>query len=458
MIMSSHTAESIVEESGKSLFQDKTLPISIFNNEDVFDHELKSVFYYPWQYLGHESEIPDPGDYVKRYIARDPVILVRDEEGDINVFYDSCRHRGSEVCQSEKGNTSHFRCPYHGWTYKNTGELIGIPERPRVYDKLDESEWGLISLPKVDSYAGLIFASLDADAPSLEAYLGDATWYIDLYCNFTEQGMEVIGDPMRSQVELNWKTGAENQSGDWYHAPVTHKSHQEVGIDQEGEDKRLDYDEELKVRQIGDVGRWAGVISLYRDLERDAGLSQYPTEVQNSLNPNLSEGQLSCLRSLRSNVSTLFPNLTFFHLANDNNFKAEDVKRYVLLRVWRPMSPTRTEYWQWVLVPSEAPEEYKHNVYEKAAAWDGSSGMVEQDDIAVMEGITGVAGSTLAQENTLKLNYQMGTEKASGTIVVDDDWPGPGEVHSELNEQYARTFYRNWHEMMDQRIKADGDR
>jgi phenylpropionate dioxygenase-like ring-hydroxylating dioxygenase large terminal subunit len=102
------------------------LPATVFNDEDIYEAELWRIFAQEWIFIGHVSEIPEPGDYARRYIGTDPYIFVRDKDGEIQVLFDSCRHRGTKICRAETGNTSHFRCPYHGWTYKNDGTLQGI--------------------------------------------------------------------------------------------------------------------------------------------------------------------------------------------------------------------------------------------------------------------------------------------------------------------------------------------
>lgn len=100
------------------------VPVELYNDPEVHEAELNRIFTRVWVYVGHESEVPDKGDYCLRYIGEDRFIFVRDENGELRVIFDSCRHRGAQVCRADKGNASHFRCPYHGWTYKNTGRLL----------------------------------------------------------------------------------------------------------------------------------------------------------------------------------------------------------------------------------------------------------------------------------------------------------------------------------------------
>jgi PAH dioxygenase large subunit len=134
-------AEAILKEMSLSL--DKgIIPAGIFNDQEIYDLEMERIFSRKWILVGHDSEIASPGDYMLRYIGEDPFIVNRDETGQINIMLDACRHRGVRICRAEKGNTSHFRCPYHGWTYKNNGELIGMPAQNQAYNGMEKKDWG----------------------------------------------------------------------------------------------------------------------------------------------------------------------------------------------------------------------------------------------------------------------------------------------------------------------------
>ena len=109
------------------------IPAKIYSDPDIFSLERRRVFGHAWLFLAHESEIRDPGDYVVRRIIDDSFIVCRDETGEVRVLFNMCLHRGMQVCRSELGNTSHFRCPYHAWTYKNSGELVGVPFHGDAY-------------------------------------------------------------------------------------------------------------------------------------------------------------------------------------------------------------------------------------------------------------------------------------------------------------------------------------
>ncbi|MGZ8490127.1 MAG: aromatic ring-hydroxylating oxygenase subunit alpha, partial [Candidatus Binatia bacterium] len=194
----------------------------IFADREIYDLERERIFARCWLYLGHECEIPNPGDFVTRYMGEDPVILARDLNGQLRAHLNMCRHRGNRVCRADRGNTKLFQCSYHGWSYTTDGKLALVP-MVDTFGNLDRSQWGLVSVAQVDSYKGLIFATFDPEAPPLRDYLGDMAWYLDILLDRREGGTEVSG-PQRWVVDANWKTAAENFGGDGYHIASTHGS------------------------------------------------------------------------------------------------------------------------------------------------------------------------------------------------------------------------------------------
>src|SRR6184192_1706009 len=151
-----------------------TVDRRIFSSEDIYQAELEHIFARAWNFMAHESQVPNAGDFFLNFIGEDRVIVVRDREGGMQVLLNTCRHRGNAVCRAEQGHASSFMCTYHGWTYDLKGQLVGVPGFKEIYnEELKREEWGLLSAGKVDTFRGFVFATMDPEAPDLEEYLGE---------------------------------------------------------------------------------------------------------------------------------------------------------------------------------------------------------------------------------------------------------------------------------------------
>src|SRR5207247_376602 len=151
----------------------------------------------------------------------------------IRVLLNRCRHRGSIVCHDEAGSANYFRCPYHGWTYRNSGELRGI-SYDDGYSDLDRTRLGLVGMPRVDSYAGFIFASFAGEGPSLEEYLGNAGRYLEIVSRQGPDGIRLSAGAHKLRYSGNWKLQVENTI-DNYHFGFVHRSFLAVLADRIGQ-------------------------------------------------------------------------------------------------------------------------------------------------------------------------------------------------------------------------------
>ena len=196
---------------------------SLYTDPAIFAEELRRIWFTTWVFVGHETEVPQPGDYVRKRLATQDVVMTRDRDGQVHLLLNRCAHRGLQVCADPKGNSSSFRCPYHGWTYRNTGELLGYPyNRGYGGKKLLDLRMGRV--PRMASYRGFVFGSMAADGPPLEEHLGAAAGEIDRLAGLSPAG-EVALDAgwLAHKTQANWKFLAENET-DGYHPQFVHGS------------------------------------------------------------------------------------------------------------------------------------------------------------------------------------------------------------------------------------------
>ncbi len=200
----------------------------IFSDTGIYQEELQRIFARAWNFVCHESQLPQSGSFFMNYIGEDQVIAVRDRTGAINVLLNSCSHRGNSVCRAEQGRTNSFLCSYHGWNYDLDGRLVAIPGQEAFYrNDVDKSKWGLGKAAQVANYRGFVFATLDPTAPPLEDYLG---WVgrlgIDMLASNGD--LEVIDGVQKNRLKCNWKLAVDNLY-DWYHVKISHGSALRIG-------------------------------------------------------------------------------------------------------------------------------------------------------------------------------------------------------------------------------------
>lgn len=196
---------------------------SLYTDPAIFDLEMTRIFGAVWVYLAHESQVPAPNDFLRVRLGLRPLILVRDAGGALRALYNRCTHRGATVCREERGSAKAFQCPYHGWTYHNTGKLAGVPWPEGYSCDFSRAEFNLMQVPRVESYRGLIFATLNADAPALTDYLGPVRRPLDEWLDRHPGGALEVREANRLKFNGNWKLLYDN-SADGYHVVFSHRS------------------------------------------------------------------------------------------------------------------------------------------------------------------------------------------------------------------------------------------
>ena len=416
----------------------------IFVNSDIYAEEQERIFTRAWLFVGHESQVSKPGDFFISSMGEESVILCRDRQGEVNVFLNSCTHRGMKVCRYDEGNTPIFTCPYHGWSFATDGSLVGVPYFKDAYhEELDKTEWGLMRVPRMTNYKGGIWATWDANAPDFLEYIGGFKTYLDILFDGwdgAEGGTEIIGGIEKWLVPSNWKFPAENFIGDRYHN-ISHRSVDLVGIGPSGQGRRDNSDREgAKSLDVSFPERGHGTVIFLRPQD-----AQPVRSYQND--PVVAEYFHACeiarkerqgeLWRILAGPGTIFPNMSYLP------------RQPRSIAVWHPRGPDQTEVWRWFLVDSSAPPEVKEFLRQYYIRYSGPGGLTEQDDMENWNYAHAASRGAIARRRAY--NYQMGMGYA-----VDDFEDGglrlPGTVldttKARAGEQNQRTFYTRWADFM----------
>ncbi len=197
---------------------------NVFTDEELFELEMRYIFEGNWIYLAHESQIPEVGDYFTTYIGRQPIVITRDKQGELNALINACSHRGAMLCRRRTDNRTTLTCPFHGWTFSNDGRLLKVKDpRDAGYPEQFKSDGShdLTKVARFESYRGFLFGSLNPDVKPLDEHLGDTTKVIDMLVDQSPDGLEVLRGSSSYTYDGNWKLQAEN-GADGYHVSATH--------------------------------------------------------------------------------------------------------------------------------------------------------------------------------------------------------------------------------------------
>jgi phenylpropionate dioxygenase-like ring-hydroxylating dioxygenase large terminal subunit/NADPH-dependent 2,4-dienoyl-CoA reductase/sulfur reductase-like enzyme len=201
------------------------VPDWVYTNQEVYEREVERIFHgSTWNYVALDCEVPNTGDFVRSYVGPTPVVVSRDEDGEVHVFENRCSHRAAEFCRELRGNNTEFVCPYHEWSYDLKGNLAGVPFRRGANGEggmpadFDAADHGLRKL-NVAQRGGVIFASYADDMESFEDYMGEAMLE-DYDAVFSGRKLKLFGH-YRHTIMGNWKLYPENLK-DPYHATLLH--------------------------------------------------------------------------------------------------------------------------------------------------------------------------------------------------------------------------------------------
>jgi p-cumate 2,3-dioxygenase alpha subunit len=410
------TRNFIIDDTQQGIFR---VNRKVFTDSAILEEEKRKVFGHCWLYVGHESELPEPTSYVRRKVAGRYVIFLRNEDGGIGIFFDTCTHRGNSVCRGASGKTRLFTCSYHGWTFNTRGKLIGVPDRAGYSESFDTSQLGLVSPPRVESYRGLVFMCLDPAVQSLESYLGTAREYIDLMLDFSDSEIEIARGVQSYSMKANWKLLVEN-SADVYHALITH---QRFFVDFV---QHLGGDTSQWRRQMADLPNNVGLVldnghavieTPNGPLPLSAKGASHIAEVRRKIEARHGLERTHRILDYSRNL-LIFPNLAFV-----GNFRT--------IRTFYPVTPDYLEVDGWALVPRDEPGELREMRFDNFISFLGPGGFGTPDDVEVLE------------------NCQRAFSSAQEVSWSDISRGMTRQQPLASDEVQMRAFWRRWNQLME---------
>ena len=215
-------------EALRALVREQEVHRDVYVSEEVFQLEMEHMFPNSWVYVGHDSQVPNPGDYFGTTIGTQPVLLVRHTDGKVHVLHNRCPHKGTRITSETCGNTGKFfRCPYHAWSFKTDGSLLAIPLKKGYENTGFEQSHaapGMAPVRHVRNYRGFVFAKINDSGLDFEEFFGESLSSFDNMIDRSPAGqLKVAGGVLRYMHNCNWKMLVENQT-DTCHPMVAHES------------------------------------------------------------------------------------------------------------------------------------------------------------------------------------------------------------------------------------------
>jgi Rieske 2Fe-2S family protein len=194
-----------------------TLPGFFYTSTEIYTAELDGIFYSHWLCAGREAEIANPGDYSLKQVGDESLILLRDQSGQLRVFANVCRHRGTRMLVEEKGRLSAcIQCPYHAWTYNLKGELIGAPLMEEQVSDFEKCDYPLHAIPFA-LWGGFVFINIGTDAAPFDKVFAPL---LDKFAAWNLSELAIAGR-IDYDIQANWKLVVQNYS-ECYHCPLVH--------------------------------------------------------------------------------------------------------------------------------------------------------------------------------------------------------------------------------------------
>jgi p-cumate 2,3-dioxygenase alpha subunit len=394
-----------------------------YNDPEVYRRELATIFSRCWLYLGHASEIAENDAFVTRTIANRPLIFLRDSNGAVRAYANSCPHRGAALCRVPKGKAKSFACMYHGWVFRSDGRLIHQPGAERYAPRInDGGALDLVAVPRLESYRDFYFVNFDPGAIDLATYLGNAKEYVDLVADQAAERMRVVPGTQEYLIRANWKLLSEN-SVDIYHGASLHPTYLAY---LQGTTGALNPLAGLggTARDLGDGhgvveyrGPWGRPIAQWIPMWGEEAKAEIES-IRRRLAARLGEQRAERI-ALTSRNLLIFPNLVI------NDIGA------ITIRTFQPIAPEAMLVDSWALAPAEETEPFLARRLDNYLEFLGPAGFATPDDVEAIESCQrGYAGADRARWSDL----------SKGMTFSEQDWEDEGQI---------RAFWRRWRDLVE---------
>ncbi len=425
----------VEDRPGQGMFR---IDRAIYTEDAVFEAELERIFEHSWLYLCHESQIAEHGDYYASHIGRQPVFAIRQKDGAIGAFLNACAHRGAILTRRRRANATTLACRFHGWCYDTEGRCIRIKNEKSGFPDGDaKARYGLTPVPRVDSYKGFVFASLDADVPPLIEHLGQAAPFIDLMAEQSPDGMEVVAGQQTYLIRGNWKLQAEN-GVDGYHVATVHRVFAAAIAKREklSGAAGTTATDAGRIAGLGrngcyDLGGGHKLVWSERGKPELAPLHASLAKLE-TMHP---EAKIDWMLRRGRNLM-VFPNLLLLDQASTH------------IRVFRPIAKDRTEVRVYCIAPVGEAREARAARLRKFEDFFMVTGMATPDDLAALEDCQSGAMASGARWTDMERGIGQACEGADELAAGIGARPA-ASAESWDHEILYHGFFRRWVELMD---------
>lgn len=344
-----------------------------YDDEAIYRQEMEAIFYREWLFAVNECELPEVGDYVTFSVDQTPVLIVRDDEGSIRAFHNSCRHRGSRLCSKSHGNTSRLVCPYHQWTYDLEGQLLSTRYMADTFRKEDFP----LKPVHVENLNGMIYICLAETPPDFDGYRRTVSPYIAPH------------EPARTKVayestiieEANWKLVIENNR-ECYHCTGAHPellvSLVEMALP---EDDRNGEEFAIMKRKAAD---WDALSLPHAPANGGLEFRCIRLPFRKGAKSMTLDGELGCKKLLGDLTEEDLGSVRMFRIPNNwHHFLSDHILHFRVL----PLGPNRTEVRTTWLVHEDAIAGWDYDPERLSEVWKATN---DQDRVLAEENQRGV--------------------------------------------------------------------